>query len=116
MFERCEPIGGGDPTVFMDDEPIEFMDGDPIEFVLKSGILTGLDDKVETLSLLDREEDGEEGMSCESTSMGNVNANREPTPSSDSTQRSPPIRLTSILEMARPRPVPPYFRAVEISI
>ena len=39
----------------------------------------------------------------------------EPLPTSLSTQISPPIISTSWREIARPRPVPPYWRVVELS-
>ena len=44
-----------------------------------------------------------------------VNQKSEPCPSALSRPISPPISSTSRLEMARPRPVPPYRRVVEAS-
>ncbi|MBV6475800.1 MAG: hypothetical protein MOGDAGHF_01366 [Rhodocyclaceae bacterium] len=44
-----------------------------------------------------------------------VKWNTDPRPGSLSTQMRPPISSTSALEIARPRPVPPYLRVVELS-
>ena len=44
-----------------------------------------------------------------------VKWNRLPRPTSLSTQIRPPIRSTSREAMARPRPVPPWRRVVEVS-
>lgn len=46
----------------------------------------------------------------------NSNRNVEPLPTSDSTVTSPPMRLANFLEIASPKPVPPYFRVVVESI
>ena len=46
---------------------------------------------------------------------GSVNWKTLPAPTVLSTQIRPPIMPTSCREMARPRPVPPYFLAVEVS-
>src|SRR5690606_40652274 len=51
----------------------------------------------------------------EDSSGVRVNQNVEPLPSSLSRPILPPISSTSLLEMASPRPVPPYWRAVEAS-
>lgn len=55
------------------------------------------------------------GMSPCTLSSGISNQKVEPTPGSDSTPMRPPIRSTMRLEIARPRPVPPYSRVVEAS-
>ena len=44
-----------------------------------------------------------------------VKWNVEPLPSSLSIAILPPIASTSCIEIARPKPVPPYFRLVEPS-
>ena len=49
------------------------------------------------------------------TSATTVNWNVEPTPGSLSTHIDPPINSASRLLIARPRPVPPYWRVVEAS-
>ena len=48
-------------------------------------------------------------------SSGTVNQKVEPRPGWLSTPMVPPINSTSCLQMARPRPVPPYWRVVEES-
>ena len=44
-----------------------------------------------------------------------LNQNVEPLPSSLSIPSEPPISSVSCLEIARPKPVPPYFRVVDES-
>ncbi len=48
-------------------------------------------------------------------SSGISNQNVEPRPGSDSTPMRPPIRSMMRLQIARPKPVPPYSRVVEAS-
>src|SRR5665213_4114112 len=52
---------------------------------------------------------------CRSTWMGSVNENEEPWPNSDSTQMNPPCISMMRLDIARPRPVPPFLRVAEFS-
>src|SRR6185369_859109 len=49
------------------------------------------------------------------TRIGRVKWNVLPRPTSLSTQMRPPCKVTSRFEIARPRPVPPYRRVVELS-
>ena len=44
-----------------------------------------------------------------------VNQNVEPSPREESASISPSMSSTSCLQIASPRPVPPYFRVVELS-
>ena len=44
-----------------------------------------------------------------------VNVNVEPSPSTLSARMCPPISSTNRILIARPRPVPPYFRVVDVS-
>src|SRR5262249_49214775 len=55
------------------------------------------------------------GATWRSTRTGSVNRKVEPRPSADSTQIRPPCISTMRFAIARPRPVPPFFRAVELS-
>src|SRR5262249_20909184 len=50
-----------------------------------------------------------------STRKGSVNRKVEPRLSADSTQIRPPCISTMRFAIARPRPVPPFFRVVELS-
>src|SRR5262249_52327597 len=52
---------------------------------------------------------------CRSTITGNVNANVEPWPGRDSTQILPPCISMMRLEMASPKPVPPFLRVMALS-
>ena len=52
---------------------------------------------------------------CRSTLTGSVSETVEPWPSYDSTQMRPPCISTMRLEIARPRPVPPFLRVAEFS-
>ena len=52
---------------------------------------------------------------CRSTRTGSVNRKVEPRPRVDSTQIRPPWSSTIRLAIARPRPVPPFFRVLELS-
>src|SRR6266478_3074888 len=55
------------------------------------------------------------GLACSSTVTGSVNAKVEPLPGLDSTQMRPPCISIIRFEMARPSPVPPFFRVIELS-
>src|SRR6266446_6004781 len=55
------------------------------------------------------------GLACPSTVTGSVNAKVEPLPGLDSTQMRPPCISMIRFEMARPSPVPPFFRVIELS-
>ena len=57
---------------------------------------------------------GATGLSLPSPSL-TVNVKMLPTPGWLVTQMSPPISCASRLQMVRPRPVPPYFRVIEVS-
>ena len=48
-------------------------------------------------------------LACRSTVIGSVKEKVEPWPGADSTQIRPPCISTMRLEIARPRPVPPFF-------
>jgi hypothetical protein len=52
---------------------------------------------------------------CCSTTTGSVNVNVEPCPSCDSTQILPPCISMMRLEMASPKPVPPFLRVIALS-
>src|SRR5215471_16571007 len=52
------------------------------------------------------------GSATVATSRGRRTMNRDPCPGSLSTATLPPIRLQKRATIARPRPVPPYFRVV----
>ena len=52
---------------------------------------------------------------CRSTRTGSANRKVEPRPRADSTQIRPPCISTIRLAMARPSPVPPFFRVLELS-
>src|SRR5438132_1760587 len=54
-------------------------------------------------------------LACESALPGRRTVKTEPLPGSLATLTSPPIMRASLRVMARPRPVPPYCRAVEES-
>jgi hypothetical protein len=51
----------------------------------------------------------------ELTDAGIVNQNVLPVPTLLINPQSPPMSNTSCAQMARPKPVPPYSRAVELS-
>src|SRR5271167_5110828 len=51
-----------------------------------------------------------------STWTGNTTRKVEPSPSTDSTEIVPPCISTMRLEIARPSPVPPFWRVFELSI
>src|SRR6516225_5268517 len=55
------------------------------------------------------------GSSCRSTTTGSVNANVEPWPGCDSTQILPPCISMIRFDIARPKPVPPFFRVIALS-
>ena len=55
------------------------------------------------------------GDACSAASSRTVNEKVLPLPGVLSTPMAPPINSTSRAQMARPRPVPPYFRVVELS-
>jgi adenylate cyclase len=55
------------------------------------------------------------GSTCRSTTTGSVKANVEPWPGCDSTQILPPCISIMRLEMASPRPVPPFLRVMALS-
>src|SRR5262249_2975621 len=50
-----------------------------------------------------------------STRTGTVNENVEPWPSVESIQIRPPCISIMCLEIARPKPVPPFLRVIELS-
>src|SRR6266536_6480357 len=52
---------------------------------------------------------------CASTLTGRVKQNVDPLPGSDSTQIRPPCISMMRLAIDRPRPVPPFFRVIELS-
>src|SRR6516164_4208702 len=52
---------------------------------------------------------------CRSTMTGSVKANVEPWPTCDSTQIRPPCISMIRLEMASPKPVPPFFLVMALS-
>ena len=52
---------------------------------------------------------------CRSTTTGRLNANVEPRPNCNSTQILPPCISMMRLEMARPKPVPPFLRVIALS-
>src|SRR5262249_60276861 len=52
---------------------------------------------------------------CRSTITGSVNANVEPWPGCDSTQILPPCISMMHFDMASPKPVPPFLRAMALS-
>jgi hypothetical protein len=52
---------------------------------------------------------------CCSTMTGSVNANVEPWPGCDSTQIRPPCISMMRLDIASPKPVPPFFRVMALS-
>src|SRR6266568_797829 len=52
---------------------------------------------------------------CRSTRTGSVNQKVEPVPRLDSTHMRPPCMSIIFLAMVRPRPVPPFFRVLELS-
>src|SRR5215467_9215859 len=54
------------------------------------------------------------GSTCRTTT-GSVNANVEPRPTCDSTQIRPPCISMMRLEMASPKPVPPFLRVIALS-
>jgi len=54
-------------------------------------------------------------LTCCSTTTGRVNANVEPWPGWDSTQIRPPCISMMRFDMARPKPVPPFFRVMALS-
>src|SRR6516164_1527382 len=56
-----------------------------------------------------------EASTCRSTITGSVNANVEPCPGCDSTQIRPPCISMMRLEMASPKPVPPFLRVIALS-
>src|SRR5262249_35213239 len=55
------------------------------------------------------------GSACRSTTTGSLKANVEPWPGCDSTQILPPCISTIRLDMASPRPVPPFLRVMALS-
>src|SRR5262249_34314219 len=55
------------------------------------------------------------GSTCRSTTTGRVNANVEPCPGCDSAQILPPCISMMRLEMANPKPVPPFLRVIALS-
>src|SRR5262249_48176807 len=52
---------------------------------------------------------------CRSTMTGSVKVKVEPWPGCDSTQIFPPCISMMRLEIARPRPVPPFLRVIALS-
>src|SRR6266481_1552940 len=52
---------------------------------------------------------------CRSTLSGTVKWKVDPTPRADSIQRRPPCSSTIRREIVSPRPVPPFFRVLELS-
>src|SRR5215471_6556463 len=52
---------------------------------------------------------------CRSTVTGSVNANVEPCPGWDSTQIRPPCISMMRFDIASPKPVPPFLRAIALS-
>src|SRR5262249_33459146 len=52
---------------------------------------------------------------CRSTITGNVKVNVEPLPGCDSTQIRPPCISMMRLDMASPKPVPPFFLVMALS-
>src|SRR6516165_9935856 len=52
---------------------------------------------------------------CRSTTTGSVNVKVEPWPGCDSTQILPPCISMIRLEMASPKPVPPFFLVMALS-
>src|SRR6516164_5280648 len=52
---------------------------------------------------------------CRATFTGRVNANVEPWPGCDSTQIRPPCISMIRLEIASPKPVPPFLRVIALS-
>src|SRR5262249_42829052 len=52
---------------------------------------------------------------CRSTMIGSENAKSEPRPGWDSTQIRPPCISMMRLDMASPRPVPPFLRVMALS-
>src|ERR1700730_4111837 len=52
---------------------------------------------------------------CRSTRTGIVNEKVEPLPTCDSSQTLPPCISTMRLEMASPKPVPPFLRVIALS-
>src|SRR5215469_272304 len=55
------------------------------------------------------------GSTWRSTITGSVKANVEPWPGCDSTQIRPPCISMMRLEMASPKPVPPFLRVIALS-
>src|SRR5215471_8474873 len=55
------------------------------------------------------------GSTCRSTMTGSVKVNVEPSPGCDSTQIRPPCISIMRLEMASPKPVPPFLRVIALS-
>ena len=60
-------------------------------------------------------ERGNDRTSGSATMAGSLTVNVEPWPGILSTVISPPIRWQNFWLIARPNPVPPYFRVVEVS-
>ena len=52
---------------------------------------------------------------CCSTRTGTVKENVEPFPTAESTQIRPPCISMMRLEIASPKPVPPFLRVIELS-
>src|SRR5262249_45461688 len=52
------------------------------------------------------------GSACRSTTTGSENANVEPCPGCDSTQILPPCISMMRLDIAKPKPVPPFLRVM----
>jgi len=55
------------------------------------------------------------GSTCRSTIIGSVKANVEPWPSCDSTQILPPCISMMRLDIASPKPVPPFLHVMALS-
>ena len=55
------------------------------------------------------------GLACCSTSTGSETKNVDPCPSRESTQMRPPCSSMIRFEIARPSPVPPFLRVIELS-
>ncbi len=55
------------------------------------------------------------GSTCRSTRTGSLKENVEPWPTCDSTQILPPCISMMRLDMASPKPVPPFLRVIVLS-
>jgi hypothetical protein len=52
--------------------------------------------------------------SARTISIGRINANLEPTPTSEVTEISPPSCWIIILEIVKPRPIPPRLMSLDL--